>query len=137
MEAITSSQLITVNTLVSKLHLSKEQKGIIIAGFTGGRSSSSKDLTSAEGIEVIRHLKSMDPDEKKADKMRRKLISMAHELHWHKPGTAIIDMRKVDGWCKKFGYLKKGLNSYTLAELPKLVTQFELGPYGAFYKNRL
>jgi len=135
MALLSKQQLITANTLISKLGISPEQKREIIFGFTSGRSGSSKDLTHDEAVLLIGHLKSLDPDEKKAEIMRRKVISMAHEIGWHQPGTNKIDMPRLDGWCKKFGYLKKGLNAYTLSELPKLVTQFEKGPY-AYILNR-
>lgn len=135
MTPITKAQLIAVNTLLSKMGLDHKRRDII-DGFTGGRSTSSRDLTFDEAAEMISHLKSMDPDEHKAGKMRRKIISMAHELHWHRPGSNSVDMRRLDEWCKKFGYGKKPLNSYTPSELPKLVTQFEMGPYAHFYKRR-
>lgn len=132
MQLLNKGQLIAINTLISKLQFTKEQKATMVSGFTAGRSGSSKDLLMSEAALLISHLKRLDPDEKQAEKMRRKIISMAHELHWHKPGTVQIDMKRVDGWCKSYGFGKKGLNSYALAELPKLVTQFEKGPYSHF-----
>jgi len=36
-----------------------------------------------------------------------------------------LDMRRVNNWCLKYGYLHKLLDEYTYEELPKLVTQFE------------
>ena len=133
MQLLNKAQLIAINTLISKLGISPEQKKTMVSGFTGGRSTSTRDLLKSEAVGLISHLKSLDPDEKKAERMRRKIISLAHELHWHKSGTTSIDMLKVDGWCKKYSYLKKALNSYTLQELPKLVTQFQLGPYRQFF----
>jgi hypothetical protein len=32
---------------------------------------------------------------------------------------------RLNNWCKQYGYKRKGLNSYTHAELPKLIAQFE------------
>ena len=132
MQLLNKGQLIAINTLISKLKFTKEQKATMVSGFTAGRSDSSKDLSMSEAALLISHLKSQDPDEQKAEKMRRKIISMAHELHWHQPGAVQIDMKRVDGWCKTYGFGKKGLNSYSLAELPKLVTQFQNGPYKSF-----
>lgn len=103
-------------------------------GFTSGRSGSSKDLTSDEANALIRHLKQLDPEEVAAEKMRRKIISMAHEMGWRLPGTTRADMQRIDSWCVKYGYLHKKLNQYLPAELPALVTQFE-AVYKSFLKG--
>lgn len=50
---------------------------------------------------------------------------MAHEMNWHIAGTTKIDMKRLDGWCSRFSYKKKHLDSYTYKELPTLVSQFE------------
>jgi len=136
METITKQQLKIVNVLVGKLGIDRERKQAIISGFSSGRCTSSAELYKIEAIELIGHLKSMDPEEQRSEVMRRKIISMAHELHWHFPGTNKIDMKRVDGWCEKFGYGKKKLNQYDVKELPKLITQFELGPYRSFINSR-
>lgn len=129
MPNLTKEQLMTIHTLFSKLGMTKEQKDTIVTGFLGGRSKSSKDLTVKEATSLISHLKSLDPSEKKAEVMRRKILSLAHEMGWKKPGSTSIDMIRVDQWCIKYSYAHKKLNHYTLPELPKLVTQFEQGPY--------
>jgi hypothetical protein len=128
MQTISKPQLITVNTLLSKLGL-QARKTDIITGFTGGRSSSSRDMSFNEASALIQHLKGLDPQERKAEVMRRKIISMAHEMGWHLPGGNKIDMRRVDAWCLKYGYRHKKLDGYQYKDLPLLVTQFETGPY--------
>ncbi|RYD32241.1 MAG: hypothetical protein EOP86_16160, partial [Verrucomicrobiaceae bacterium] len=55
-----------VSTLISKQHL-QSSKADMVSGFTGGRSASSKDLTTDEATAMIRHLKSLDPEEQKAE----------------------------------------------------------------------
>lgn len=128
MKPITFEQLKCVNTLISKLGINKDDKAVMVQGFTGGRATSSKDLYGDEAAGLIKHLKSLDPTEAAAEKMRKKIISMAHEMNWHtQPGKA--DIKRIDDWCKKFGYLHKSLDNHTYAQLPKLVTQFAEGPY--------
>ena len=132
--SLNKPQLIALNTLISKLRITKDDKQMMVSGFSNGRCTSSKDLYMDEAALMISHLKSMDPDEATAEKMRRKIISMAHEMHWEtSPGRA--DMKAIDTWCRKFGYLKKSLDNYHYRELPKLVTQFEQGPYRHFIKS--
>ena len=125
---ITPKQLQCISILFSKVSIAGESKQIIISGFSNGRCTSSKELLKDEAADLISHLKSLDPDEKKAEKMRRKIIRMAHEMHWQYEyrGKNKADMKRIDGWCKTFGYLKKGLDNYTYKELPKLVSQFQV-----------
>ena len=107
-----------------------EQKEALINSYTEGRSISSKDLTYQEAGALITYLKGLDA----AHKMRRKIIRMAHEMGWKKAGSK-IDMDAINEWCKKYGFGKKELNSYTEQELPKLVTQFQNGPYKHYLSN--
>lgn len=107
------------------------QKETLVLAFSNGRCKSSKELTLQEAGALITHLKSLDG----SHKMRRKIISMAHELGWKIPGTKKIDMDAINEWCKKYGFGKKELNEYTEQELPKLVTQFQNGPYKHYLHN--
>lgn len=113
-----------INALLNKLKL-KEQKDNLVMGFTGQRTSSRGGMFKAEAIELIRYLKSQDPDEVAAERMRKKVISMAHECGYRIPGTKKVDMKKLDGWCTTFGMYKKKLNQHTKEEMVNLVTQFE------------
>lgn len=123
MTQINPGQLKALNTLVSKLGIDKETKSIMVQGFSSGRCISSKELLSDEANDMIKHLKSLDPEEAKAEKMRRKIISLAHEMGWKVDNKA--DMKRIDNWCMVYGHGKKRLNSYTYKELPTLVSQFE------------
>lgn len=107
------------------------QKAAMVNGISCGRAESTKDLTDEEADALITHLKNLEP----RHKMRRKIIRLAHEMHWHLPGTKKIDMERVNGWCQQFGYGHKPLNDYSNSELPKLVTQFEQGPYKHYLSN--
>ena len=124
MEPITKMQLSCIVALMAKLKLAAE-KETLVSSYSDGRATSRTDLSRQEATELIRYLKSLDPDEVKAEKMRRKIISHAHEMAWHLPGTQQADMRRIDNWCQKYGYKKKKLNSYTFEELPSLVTQMD------------
>jgi hypothetical protein len=135
---ITQPQLTLIHTLLSKNKLS-EEKEILVSVHTGHRTKSSKEMTRFEASDLIKYLKSLEPKNDAGDKMRKKIISMAHEMGWELEGTkrivgtqkqAKIDMAHVNDWCLKFGYLHKKLDDYTYEELPKLVSQFE-GAYKA------
>lgn len=133
MEKINSATLRCAKTLIGKLKKAgrQEMKDIdaLALGFSNMRTPHISDLWVPEGIALIRHLKSLDPDEKDAEKMRGKIIGMAYVRAGLGPRAEKRDKQKVvnwlNGWCKQYGYLHKALNSYTKKEMPKLVTQFE------------
>lgn len=129
---ITPAQLRKINTMVSKGSINKETKEAMVLGFSRGRCSSSKDLYFSEASQFIKHLAAGDPNRQAADKMRGKILYYAHEMGWHKfkSGRHIADVKRVDEWCLKYGYIKRKLDSYSYQELPRLVSQFE-----AVYKN--
>ena len=115
-----------LHTLLSASGLMNEKANLVL-GFSDGKSESSKGLTDSEAREMISYLQKQKNDEKNApteNKMRRKMISMAHEMHWRLTGAQKVDMLRLNGWCIHYGYLHKKLNDYTYIELPKLVTQF-------------
>lgn len=120
----TTQQITVIQTLLAKTN-NKANKEMMVQGFTANRTTSLRALTAHETVQLINHLKAMEKDEPKAEKMRRKLIAYAHEMNWHLPGTRdAADMPRIDAWCKlQFG--KKNLNGYTYKELPKLLSIFE------------
>lgn len=120
----TLAQITVIHTLLGKQGLKDEKRSIVLS-FTAGRTDSVKEMRNEEAAALIGHLKSMDPEEKSADKMRNKILSMAHEMGWRLPGTTRVDMGHVNGWMRSKSYLKKDLDAYRYGELPKLVSQFE------------
>lgn len=103
-------------------------KSDLVLSFTQGRSESRKDLSFEEARQFINWLQKQPKPEDAANKMRRKIISMAHEMQWYGPRTPEggnkVDMQRLNGWCEKYSLMKKKLNDYTYNELPALVTQF-------------
>jgi hypothetical protein len=129
---ITPAQLRKINTMISKRCISHPAKEAMVLGFTGGRSTSTKELYFIEASEFIKHLEAGDPNKEAADKMRGKILYYAHEMGWHmfKNGKYVADVKRVDQWCLKYGYIKRKFDGYSYQELPRLVCQFE-----AVYKH--
>jgi hypothetical protein len=144
------------NALNKQLHALLAQtdlmanKGLLVGSFTNGRSESSKDMNDYEAIGLITHLKGLKSkqdaslrkvEHDRANAMRKKIIALAHQMGWRKEIVNNklliinykVDMKHINEWCVKYGYLHKGLNSYTVGELPKLVTQFD-NLYKSFLK---
>lgn len=143
----TTAQISLARTLLTKTGNSK-QKEDIVEGFTNGRTKHISEMYPAEFSALVLHLQALAPKTKKdisAEKMRRRIISMAHEMGWHavKDGRYILnadgkpkaDMKRIDAWCVKYGHGAKKLNKYTYDELPTLVTQFEKA-HSSYLKSR-
>lgn len=102
----------------------------LVLGASRERTTHFTELSAAEQKDLITFLQKeankKDSEYQKANTMRRKIISMAHDMGWVRlvEGSPKADMVRITDWCRKYGYLHKGLNEYTYAELPQLVTQF-------------
>jgi len=118
----TKGQVACIRTMLAKLHLAADKEAII-AGASQQRTTSTRELSTTEATLLIRWLKSQDPEEVSAEKMRKKIISQARGMGWVANGKA--DMQRLDAWMMKSSYLHKKINQYRYPELPKLVTQFE------------
>lgn len=121
----TSKQRSMIGFLINKLKIDPETKEEIIWQFSSGRGVSIKDLQFNEASAVIKALITGQVELKDpAEQMRRKLLSMAHEVGWELPNGK-VDMERVNNWCVQFGFLHKKLNDYNANELPRLITAFE------------
>jgi len=94
--------------------LSKEE---VIQGFTGGATSSLKELTLPQLQEIVRQLNATNADKfnTKEDKMRKAIIAIFKKMN--RPTTAAIE------WAEKQGVKgeKKKFNEYTAQELFVLI----------------
>ena len=135
---LNTDQLKIISTICSVLKICKENKEVMVSGFSGGRCTSSKNLTYEEAHELIKHLRVLSGNQQTAkptDAMIGKILYYAHEIGWTKKnlaGKIVADVKRVDEWALKYSYLHKKINVYSYSELPKLVTQFQI-----FYKDYL
>jgi hypothetical protein len=121
---INPKQVRAIYALLGDHHL-RDEKEALVSAFTGGRTTHVTDMHHREAYALIDHLKSLNPEQRANDKMRNKILSMAHEMGWRLKGTVKVDMDHVNNWCLQKSYLHKRLDAYTHQELPKLVSQFE------------
>lgn len=112
-----------------------QQKENLALSFSNHRTESTSELTVLECTELIKYLKNEEQKKKvkrhefdkndPAQKMRRKILSICHEMGWEDSGGR-IDWERLNSWLVKYGYKKyETLNQYSEKELPTLVTQFE------------
>lgn len=125
MADITTKQIGCIKGIINTLGIDGPD---MVSGFTLGRTEHVSAMTKEEGILMIRHLKSLDPKEVDAQRMRNKIIGMAYERAGLPPNATKEQKQEVvlrlDKWCVQYGYLHKKLNQMKYDELPKLVTQF-------------
>lgn len=124
MQPITPAQLKCLNTLVSKQGIAKDDKEALVQAFSGGRVSSSKDLSFGEAATMIKHLKAFDPN----NKMRNKVFALAYEagIIWGEtPDDKKMNAAKINTFLLKNGAVKKKLIAMRKEELVKVVSQFQ------------
>lgn len=101
----------------------------IIAGLTGGRTHSLKDLSPHEYRELINYMNQMvltqkTEDEIHCEKMRRKVIALLCKCGYVTKDNR-PDIFRINSWCRDYGHGSKLLNEYTRQELPKLINQVD------------
>ena len=91
---------------------------------------------------MIKHLKANDPYAASVQRMKGKILFLAHEMGWYVEGSKRnskgklqLDLQRIDNWCLKFGYIKRKFDNYSFEELPKLVTQFKEYVYKDYLKK--
>lgn len=116
--------IVRARTIMSKLaHFTEEDKEMLCMETSGGRTNSLSRLTPQEGREVCFILQRQLPKPINSP-MKRKIISRALDLGWkNKQGK--IDMKRLDGWCIKYGAFKKPLDKHSDKELQMVVTAFD------------
>lgn len=93
---------------------------------SNGRTESSRELFAPEVEAIITELETKFKKDDSADRMRKKIISQARQMHWEtrESGQLKCDMARLNNWCVKLGMYHKELNAHTYEELVNLVTQF-------------
>lgn len=119
-----------LHALIGMLNIDTETKQDLVYSYSGGREVSSAGLLYPECQALINCLQARSngatwSESTPENKMRRKILSMCHEMRWKDEITDNIDWKRLNGWLKDYGYLHKKFNKYTEQELPKLVYQFE------------
>jgi hypothetical protein len=126
--AIPVKEVKTLHLLLNRLNMmSVEDKEAFAWQYSNGRTYRTSELTLTEYKQLIKDLQALFSKQDTSNTMRRKMISHAHEMSWTVgvDGKIKADMKRLNNWCVKFGYLHKPLNEYTMQELPTLLTQFD------------
>lgn len=142
MKPATTKQIAAINSILAKKGL-MEDKPSIIASITNNRTTHSSELSFDEAKNFLSNLLSGAKYQPK-NKMISKIFAMAHEMGWIEErwkvegGGQMVkakDYSHVYAWVKKYGFKKTDLRAYEYDELPKLLTQFEIGPYRDYLRK--
>jgi hypothetical protein len=118
---ITKEKIKHLSALLNQHNISDDTRKDLIFQFSEGRTESRKELKLTEAIALISFLSSGSAKFDPRDKMRKKILSMFHEMGYKKEGE--LDLEHVKTTIEKYGYLHKPLNDYQKNELPKLISQ--------------
>jgi hypothetical protein len=123
-----------IHTLLHRCGLGPHKENLVL-GMSDGRTTHVSELMPQEAKKLTDYLQAQantiaaaqDQRSQRADKMRKKIISMAYDMGWTviDTGRAKADMPRINAWVLKYGYLHKPLNQYTYHELPNLLHQYE------------
>lgn len=120
---IDNNQIKRIHFLLRACNL-QAQKQNLVAGFSKGRCESTKELSFEEASQLIHYLQAEANKDDGANRMRRKILAVCHNLKWENPDGS-VNMQTLNQWCLNYSYLRKELKEYTHAELPKLVSQVQ------------
>ena len=113
--------------------LDKEE---VVYEFTGGRTSSLKDIDDGEFKELMIRLRRMQPAKapqsvRPGDAQRKKMIAIAGKMNW---GTNTLEIvGRLNGWLR--GTYGKELNELDVAELGKVLWVMENKIYKDYLKR--
>src|SRR5690554_190035 len=101
----------------------------LIQNMTNQEKSSLKELTPHEYKILVNGLVQVKGNiwsekEQRKDRQRKKIIANLRKLGYTLDDGR-SDMRRIEEWVIKYGYLHKPMNSYDENELPMLVTQVD------------
>ena len=116
---MTQKQLKFVSNLISREGLSFQENDIALQ-FSNGRTDNLEDLTHSETQNLINEFKERTPK----DKMKGKILSMAHEMRWELPNGK-VDFNRLNAWCKKHTPYHKQFDDLQESELTTVVSIFE------------
>jgi hypothetical protein len=125
---MTPKQLIFVNRLLQRQGLSFAISDYALV-YSNGRTTNLASLTHKETQALISEFTDPSPQ----SKMKRKILSMAHEMRWETQ-EGKVDIPRLDAWCKKYTPSHCDFNSIPLKDLSIAVSIYEK-MYNEFLKR--
>lgn len=118
---ITPKQLSYIKSLIKKAGWDDGNEAI--KSYSKNKINLLSDLSKTEAARFIKQLLQENGQDNSDDRMRKKIIGMAHEMNWVNGNN--VNMTRVNDWCINSGMFKKPLQKHNTKELSRLVGQFE------------
>lgn len=115
---------------IGKIHVLLNQNGWmhekaeIVAAISDGRTTSTRELSSMEAIQMIRYLSEHNPGER----MKALIFSLAYQagiIYGSSPADKKINAAKLDLFLQDRGTVKKKLNAMGIPDLTRTLKQFQ------------
>lgn len=134
---ISKAQITKIQTMLSRLGFSAEDRSELISTLTHNRTSSTKDLTSKEATCLINYLngrispKSVQEQQEYQEQCKNEvaaiyrlsyMVGMSYGDTWE---DKMMNIAKINRFCRERGTVKKNITEMTLPELKRTRTQFE------------
>lgn len=134
---ISKAQITKIQTMLSRLGFSAEDRRELISTLTHNRTSSTKDLTPKEATYLINYLngrispKSVQEQQEYQEQCKNEvaaiyrlsyMVGMSYGDTWE---DKMMNIAKINRFCRERGTVKKNITEMTLPELKKTRKQFE------------
>ena len=134
---ISKAQITKIQTMLPRLGFSAEDRSELISTLTHNRTSSTKDLTSKEATYLINYLngrispKSVQEQQEYQEQCKNEvaaiyrlsyMVGMSYGDTWE---DKMMNIAKINRFCRERGTVKKNITEMTLPELKRTRTQFE------------
>lgn len=123
-EMISTEQQKQIRSLLMKVNgFSKKEEWV--GGRTGGRTTQTHEMLAGEAMQMIAWLEDRDGS---MNRMRRKVISLAHQLGWkdaRDPEGKRADYARINNWMVTYTACKKPMARQSAEELKTSLDQFE------------
>lgn len=129
---ITAAQIKKIHVLFNQLGW-MEDKPHFIEKVSGGRTTSTKELTSVEAQYLIRHLLGEEDQSEKMQAIFRAIYFLAYQMdiiYGETDEDYHMNLAKLNMFCRQRGTVKKNLSEQNFVEMCKTHRQFE-----AMYNN--
>ncbi|MBS4057780.1 MAG: hypothetical protein KGZ82_10730 [Bacteroidales bacterium] len=112
-----------------------DMKPLLVSQASDGRTEHCGELTLDEMQRLLRLASpgsqvQVSVDVEAGNRMRRRILSLCYTIGWTSYSAtqrrAVVDMARLDEWMVSYSYGHKPMQDYTIDELPRLVSQFEL-----------
>lgn len=136
-QPITSAQIKALQVVFSRKGFTSDDRHDFISGYTGGRTSSTRELTMTEAAQLFRSLGGMSNQEKQERQEKaRKLVGSIYKLSLQinflnkgydnrNPDDFEMNKAKLNKFCRERTAAHKNLTGMTLEELTATKKQLE------------